>query len=301
MKRAMTCYGTVRRGPGGTDGAPRGTADRGMVSGARAAAELGLRRGEFQTAVQLGLVRAAARGPDGVPRWPRTELARVGALDGFPDALREQVRTIGTMPAAALLGTSPGRFTRLARCGHLTPAAYRINRYRVVVWSYLAAEVGEFARRRPELLRGPAPARDREGLAAGTDLRARGWRLRRTGQLLRACTDPWERAAVLAAPLPPHTVAEDVPDGRERILLAALAPARPYGHPVRPAAAEVAGRLLRVQQPDEAQWYRRGLLLALERARSAAPGTASVEDDGLQGADIDPRAVHPGELAVLVQ
>ncbi|MGW1763341.1 DUF6397 family protein [Streptomyces sp. NPDC002073] len=264
------------------------------VTAARAASELGLRRGEFQLAVQLGVVRAAARGPDGVRRWRRAELDRIRSLEGFPDSLKERVRTVGTVTGAALLGTSPGRFTRLARCGYLTPVSYRINRYRAVVWAYLAEEVREFGRREPRLLAGPAPARDREALASGADLRPRNWRGRHTGQLLRQCTDRWERAAVTAAVLSPEVLAETVPDEAERILLTALAPARPYGHPQLPSAAEVAGRLLRAQHPDEVLWYRAALYLALAEARS-------VEGDGLQGADIDPGAAHARKVAVLVE
>ncbi|MYT25698.1 hypothetical protein GTW69_36445, partial [Streptomyces sp. SID7760] len=87
--------------------------------------------------------------------------------------------------AGAVLGISPGRFTRLARCGHITPVGYRINRYRAVVWLYLAAELREFADREPGMLRGSAPPADRELLAAKADLRPRKWRGRHVGLLLR--------------------------------------------------------------------------------------------------------------------
>ncbi|MFI8259755.1 MULTISPECIES: DUF6397 family protein [unclassified Streptomyces] len=244
------------------------------VGGARAAGELRLTRTEFARAVQLGIVRAGPPAPGGAARYARAELERVRSAVGFPDALRERVETVaGAEAAGAVLGISPGRFTRLVRCGHVTPVGYRINRYRVVVWLYLAAELREFAGREAGMLRGSAPPADRELLAAKADLRPRKWRGRHVGLLLRRTADPWERAAVLASVLPEEELREAVPDPAERILLAALAPPPPYGHPQIPAAAAVALRLLRAEPPDEAHWYRTSLDFALTGARGQSKST----------------------------
>ncbi|WP_051832594.1 DUF6397 family protein [Streptomyces katrae] len=244
------------------------------VGGARAAGELGLTRTEFARAVHLGIVRAGPPAPGGAARYTRTELDRIRSADGFPGALRQRVETVaGAEAAGGVLGTSPGRFTRLARCGHITPVGYRINRYRVVVWLYLAAELREFAAREAGMLRGSAPPADRELMAAKADLRPRKWRARHVGLLLRRTADPWERAAVLASVLPEDELGEAVPDPAERIVLAALAPPPPYGHPQIPAAAAVALRLLRAEPPDEIHWYRTSLDFALTGARGQSKST----------------------------
>ncbi|MFE4631943.1 DUF6397 family protein [Streptomyces sp. NPDC056773] len=245
----------------------------GLMGGGRAAEELGLSRSEFARAVQLGLVRAGPQGSARAPRYTRTELDRVRLAEGFPEALRERVETVAGAEAAAALGVGPSRFTRLARCGHLTPVGYRINRYRAVVWLYLTAELRDFAAREPGMLRGSAPPADRELLAAKADLRPRKWRERHVGLLLGRTADPWERAAVLASVLPGDEVRAAVPDPAERILLCALAPPPPFGHPQVPAAAEVATRLLRAGSPDETGWYRTSLDFALTGARGQSKST----------------------------
>ncbi|MFF3213369.1 DUF6397 family protein [Streptomyces sp. NPDC002886] len=246
----------------------------GLLGGGRAAGELGLTRAEFARAVQLGLVRAGPPGVAGAARYTRTELERVRSAAGFPQALIERVETVaGAEAAAAVLGVGPSRFTRLARCGHLTPVGYRINRYRAVVWLYLTAELRDFAAREPAMLTGSAPPADRELTAARADLRPRKWRERHVGLLLRRTADPWERAAVLASVLPGDDVRATVPDPAERILLCALAPPPPYGHPQVPAAAEVAARLLRAGPPDEIGWYRTSLDFALTGARGQSKST----------------------------
>ncbi|MEV6689315.1 DUF6397 family protein [Streptomyces sp. NPDC051130] len=245
-----------------------------LLGAVRAARELGLKRGEFARAVQLGLVRAGPRGPSGAARFTRGELDRVRAGEGFPQALRARVETVaGADAAAEVLGVGPSRLTRLARCGHLTPIGYRINRYRAVVWLYLAAELREFAVREPGMLRGIASPEDRELIAARADLRPRAWRGRHVGLLLRRTADPWERAAVLASVLPEEEVRAVVPDPAERIVLAALAPPPPYGHPQLAAAAAVALPLLRAQDPDEIHWYRTSLDFALTGARGQSKST----------------------------
>lgn len=250
-----------------------------LVAGVQAAGELGLSRGEFARAVQLGIVRAGPSAPGGAARYTRAELDRVRAAEGRagefgPDALRARVATVaGAEAAAGVLGVGPSRFTRLARCGHLTPVGYRINRYRAVVWLYLTAELREFAAREPARLRGVAPPADRELLAAKADLRPRTWRGRHVGLLLRRTADPWERAAVLASVLPEEELRRAVPDPAERIVLAALAPPRPYGHPQVPAAAAVALRLLKAEPPEEIHWYRTSLDFALTGARGQSKST----------------------------
>ncbi|MEV7521262.1 DUF6397 family protein [Streptomyces sp. NPDC091371] len=251
-----------------------------LVGSARAAGELGLSRSEFARAVQLGIVRAgppATRG--GAARYARAELDRVRSAESrpgaaWPEALRERVETVGGAAAAArALGVGPSRFTRLARCGHLTPVGYRINRYRAVVWLYLAAELREFAAREPAALCGAAPPGDRELMEAKADLRPRRWRGRHVGLLLRRTADPWERAAVLASVLPEGDLREAVPDRAERVVLAALAPPPPYGHPQVPAAAAVARRLLEADVPEEIHWYRTSLDFALTGARGQSNST----------------------------
>ncbi|WP_329193217.1 MULTISPECIES: DUF6397 family protein [unclassified Streptomyces] len=245
-----------------------------LLGAVRAARELGLKRGEFARAVQLGLVRAGPRAPSGAARFTPGELERVRAGEGFPQALRARVETVaGADAAAEVLGVGPSRLTRLARCGHLVPVGYRINRYRAVVWLYLAAELREFAVREAGMLRGIASPGDRELIAARTDLRPRAWRGRHVGLLLRRTVDPWERAAVLASVLPEEEVRAVVPDPAERIVLAALAPPPPYGHPQLPAAAAVALPLLRAQEPDEVHWYRTSLEFALTGARGQSKST----------------------------
>ncbi|MFH7599444.1 DUF6397 family protein [Streptomyces racemochromogenes] len=245
-----------------------------LLGGVRAAAELGLGRGEFARAVQLGLVRRGPRAPGGAARFTRTELERVKAERGFPEALRARVETVaGADHGARVLGTGPTRFTRLARCGRLSPVGYRVNRYRALVWLYLAAELREFATREPGLLRGAAPPGDRELMAAGVDLRPSRWRERHVGLLLGRAAGPWERAAVLASVLPDEEVLAAVPDPAERIVLAALAPPPPYGHPQVPAAAAVARPLLVAQPPEETGRYRAGLELALAGARDQSNST----------------------------
>ncbi|MEU6756649.1 DUF6397 family protein [Streptomyces sp. NPDC046685] len=244
-----------------------------LVGAVQAAGELGLSRSGFARAVQLGLVRTGPPAAGGAARYARAELERLRAAEGWPDALRERVETVAGAEAAEVLGVVPSRFTRLARCGHLTPVGYRINRYRAVVWLYLAAELRGFAAREPGMLSGVAPPADRELMAAKEDLRPRQWRGRHVALLLRRTADPWERAAVLAAVLPDDELREAVPDPAERIVLAALAPPPPYGHPQAPAAAAVALRLLKAGPPEEVHWYRTGLDFALAGARGQSKST----------------------------
>ncbi|MFZ4300895.1 DUF6397 family protein [Streptomyces cinereoruber] len=244
------------------------------VTPARAAQELDLKRDEFRLAVQLGLVRTVPVGEGGRggrQRVERRELDRLRAAPDFPAGLRDRVRAVGTREAAALLGITPERFTRLARTGHLSPVRFSLNRYRAVVWTYLAEEVADFGRACPALLTGRLPLELRERLAAHEDLRPRNWRARRLALLLRAAADPWARASAIATLLDPLQVAEVVDDPYERAHLDRLRPPPPPGMPVPAAAREIAERLARADDPDEILWHRLSLALALDEARAACP------------------------------
>lgn len=71
-------------------------ASGGTVAAGRAAQELGLKRGEFELAVHLGFVRTTAELAGGRPRVGCGEIDRLRSEDGFPDAVRARVRTVGT-------------------------------------------------------------------------------------------------------------------------------------------------------------------------------------------------------------
>ncbi|MET9929965.1 MULTISPECIES: DUF6397 family protein [unclassified Streptomyces] len=249
------------------------TADEGArtVTPTRAAKELELKRDEFRLAVQLGLVRTVPAGEGGRRRVERCEVDRLRAAPDFPAGLRDRVRAVGTGEAAALLGITPERFTRLARTGHLSPVRFSLNRYRAVVWTYLAEEVADFGRTCPALLAGRLPQALRERLAAREDLRPRNWRARRLSLLLRATDDPWARAAAIASLLDPLQAAEVVDDPYERAHLDRLRPPPPPGMPTPAAAREIAERLARADDPDEILWHRLSLALALDEARATCP------------------------------
>ncbi|MFF3772671.1 DUF6397 family protein [Streptomyces sp. NPDC002232] len=248
------------------------------VTPGRAARELELRQDEFRLAVLLGLVRTVSAGEGDRRRIERAELDRLRAAPDFPAGLRERVRTVGTGEAAALLGITAERFTRLARTGHLSPVRFSLNRYRMVVWRYLAQEVVEFGLTRPDLLRGRLPQELRERLAAHVDRRPRNWRTRRLGLLLRDTGDPWTQAAAIASLLDPVQLAEVVDDPYERAYLDRLRPPPPPGMPVSPISREIAERLALADDPDELLWHRLSLALALDEARA------------------ERQAPHPGEL-----
>ncbi|WP_018546455.1 DUF6397 family protein [Streptomyces sp. LaPpAH-108] len=238
----------------------------------RAARELGLNRAEFDLAVQLGRVRTMRDEGGGGRRVERTEIDRIRAEDGFPETLRARVRLVTTTGAAALMDISPGRFARLARLGLLVPVRFYLNRYRVVVWQYLAEEVEEFAARdvNAHLLEGRTPETLRSQVAAGVDLRARNWRGRHLGFLLRdAEGDPWARAGALASLLPPDEVAAATETPAERARLDRLRPVPPrHGAPGTPSA-DLAEELMTAQDPDEIMWLCADLEQALREARAA--------------------------------
>ncbi|WP_190127975.1 DUF6397 family protein [Streptomyces mashuensis] len=250
---------------------------------ARAARELELKPRELLLAVQLGEVRTVADGPGGRRRVPREEVGRHRAQEGFPDALRTRLRTVGTAEGAELLGISRDRFARLARGGCFAPVNFYVNRYRAVVWRYLASELVEFAEQNPEMLRGPAPALLRAALEKHPDRRARGWRARRLAQLTAQAVDPWECAAVPAAVLGPEDLAQAVPDPVERARLRALRPLLVDPRPAGTAVGEVVEELVTATDRDEAEWYRYCLALALDRVREELPLTAPWPGPGVPG------------------
>ncbi|MEU3353849.1 DUF6397 family protein [Streptomyces sp. NPDC037389] len=242
---------------------------------ARAARELGLKPREFELAVHLGEVRTVSAGPDGRRRVPPEEIDRHGSSEGFPEALRSRLWAVGTAEGAELMGVSPARFTRLARAGCFTPVRFYVNRYRAVVWHYLAADLAEFADREPGLLTGRTPALLRTALDEHPDRRARGWRARRVDQLTAQTTDAWQRAAATAAVLDTPELAQAVPDPGERAYLSALRPELTRIRSEVPAAREVIESLVLAEDPDETDWYRHCLTTALPQARATrpAPGT----------------------------
>lgn len=253
----------------------------------RAADELRLNRGEFELAAELGLI-ASTPGHAGAARAvPAEEITRLRSAPGFPEVLRERVRTVGTAEGAALLGIAATRFSRLARLGLLVPVRFYLNRYRAVVWIYRAEELRDLAADRPELLDGPLPGLPRPTPDRGQDLRPATWRQRRRDCLHRTTSDPWERAAVLAAQLGPATVAGLVPDPSERDHLYRLRP--PHRRNVAPGSptAEVIDRLTVADSPEERATVciRFGRELAAARAlrrvpRPGVPGTTGQDTAG---------------------
>ncbi|MEU6100716.1 DUF6397 family protein [Streptomyces flaveolus] len=254
------------------------TIREGSVAPSRAARELGLRRDEFDIAVQLGRIRTVPGDGGGGLRVPLAEIQRVRTDVGFPDALRERVRTVGTTDGAALLEVTKARFTRLARLGLLVPTTFSLNRYRAVVWRYLADDLRKFAadEQKAALLTGRTPEGLRDQLAEGLDLRPRNWRSRHLECLLRRTEDPWARAAAVASLLDPVDVSEVVRDPYERSHLSRLRPARPvHGSPASPAA-QIAEELVTAAEPDEIALLRADLADAVRHARvlRAAPRPA---------------------------
>lgn len=180
--------------------APAGRSGRTLAL-SRAARELGLKRGELDLAVQLGCLRTVVDDGGGGRRITRTEIDRLRAETGFPEALRKRVETVGSKVAGEILGVPAARFMRLARLGMVTPVTFHLNRYRAVVWLYLAEELRQFAadEANARWLKGRIPEELRAQLDSGLDLRPRNWRGRHLGFLLRQADDPWRRAAAPAS------------------------------------------------------------------------------------------------------
>ncbi|WP_435056787.1 DUF6397 family protein [Streptomyces capoamus] len=240
----------------------------------RAARELGLKRTEFDLAVHLGHIRTVPdEGGGGGRRVERAEIDRLRAEGDFPESLRRRVQVVGTAEGAALLDIPVGRFGRLARLGLLAPVMFYLNRYRTVVWLYPAEEVRQFAAdpQNAHLLTGRTPQTLRGRLAAGVDLRARNWRGRRLGHLLRQAEDPWARAGAVAALLAPVEVAGVVQDPYERACLNRFRPAPPgHGAPGSPSA-HLVERITTAQDADEIGWLRSELARSVAEARDASP------------------------------
>ncbi|MFI5677459.1 DUF6397 family protein [Streptomyces cellulosae] len=239
----------------------------------RAARELGLRRGEFDLAVHLGHIRTLPDEGGGGRRVPRSEIDRLSAGEDFPDSLRRRVKAVGATEGAAVMDVPPGRFTRLARLGLVVPVTFYLNRYRTVVWQYLAEELRQFAadEKNLRLLRDRMPEGLRGQLEAGLDLRPRNWRGRHLGFLLRQAEEPWEQAGAVAAFLDPVQIAELVPDPYERSHLNRFRPGPPsHGAPGSPAA-HLAERIMTADSPDEIGWLRADLTRTLEEAREHRP------------------------------
>ncbi|WP_326733465.1 DUF6397 family protein [Streptomyces sp. NBC_01022] len=264
-----------------------------MVTASRAAAELELRRGEFGLAVHLGIVRVDVRQVGGRVRVRQEEIDRLRSEDGFPQALRERVRTVGTAEGARLLGISPVRFTRLARAGCVTPVAFYLNRYRAVVWLYLAQELGGLAARSPELLVGNSPPWMRSRLDAGTDCRARNWRSRRIERRLTLTEDPWARAAVVAEALDPVQLAEVVDDPYERSYFGRIRPEPVFGQRGSAPGREAMAQLMLADEPDEILWRRVTLGMELDGARELRPAPRPGEERW-PGAEVEAAAAAAG-------
>lgn len=251
-------------------------------SASRAARELGLKRGEFDLAVHLGRIRTMPdEGGGGRRVVARAELDR---LLRSTEELREHVRVVGTGEAAALMQVPASRFTRLARLGLVVPVKFYLNRYRAVVWLYLAEELQQFTAEQSNafLLKGRTPESLRAQMAAGRDLRARNWRGRHLGFLLRLADDPWQRAGAVAAFLDPLRIAEIVKDPYERSHLNRFRPGPPaHGAPGSPAA-HLVEKIVTAEDPDEIAWLRADLESTLDEARTHQPAPR-------------PAPSHPGE------
>lgn len=246
------------------------TAARQTLAQSRAARELGLKRGEFDLAVRLGCIRTVPDEGGGGRRVARAEIDRVMSEAGFPDGLKKRVEAVGTSEGAALMDVTAARFTRFARLGFVVPVKFYLNRYRAVVWLYLAEELRQFAEAEENapLLNGRTPEGLRDQLDAGLDLRARNWRGRHVGFLLRQTEDPWARAAAVASLLDPAQVAEIVADPYERAYMNRFDPERTtHGAPDSPAA-HVAARIMTAEDPDEISWLRSDLANTLQEARA---------------------------------
>lgn len=240
----------------------------------RAARELGLKRSEFDLAVHLGQIRTVPDEGGGGRRVTPSEIDRLCATDGFPESLRRRVRLVGTTEGADVMDIPVGRFTRMARLGLFSPVRFYLNRYRAVVWLYLADELEEFTtveKNRSLLTARCLPEGLRDLLDEGVDLRARNWRGRHCGFLLRLAEDPWESAGVLAAFLDPAQIADLVPDPCERSHLGRFRPGPPaHGAQGTPAAHRIE-QIMTADDPAEIDWLRTELTRAMEDTRRLRP------------------------------
>ncbi|MBZ6102849.1 DUF6397 family protein [Streptomyces olivaceus] len=257
---------------------PTGTDRHTFYASSRAARELGLRRSEFDLAVHLGRIRTVPDDERGGRRVTHDEVERIRAGAGFPRELRDAVRAVGTTEGAELMKVTKTRFTRLARLGLVVPVRFYVNRYRTVVWLYLADELRQFAadERNTALLRGRTPEGLRGQLDEGLDLRARNWRGRDLGCLLRQADGPWARAAAVASLLDAAEVSDVVTDPYDRSRLRAFRPVRQLsGSPGSPAA-QLAEEIMTAADPDEIDWLRADLANEVEAARRQSPVPCTV-------------------------
>ncbi|MFD5800562.1 DUF6397 family protein [Streptomyces sp. NPDC127020] len=295
---------TVTREYSATTNHTGSTRDAPLAPG-RAARVLGLKRSEFDLAVHLGRIRTVPDDAGGGGRVTRDEIERIRVAEGFPETLRAGVRTLGTTEGAALMDVTKVRFTRLARLGLLVPVKFYVNRYRAVVWLYLADELRQFAadERNVPLLKGRTPEGLRGQLGEGLDLRPRNWRGRHLGFLLRQADDPWARAAAVASLLDAAEAADVVRDPYERSYLGRFHPVRPaHGSPGSPAA-QLAEEIMTAADPDEIDWLRADLADAVAAAREQrpAPGPALRTAPVPPGPESTPGdTVEPGRLRGLL-
>ncbi|WUH94986.1 DUF6397 family protein [Streptomyces sp. NBC_00433] len=266
--RATSASGIGRAGAA----VPRGQGPGGPPTLAldRAREKLDLDHAEFELALLLGEI-ATVGGGTGWPRVPEQEIARVRAAEGGTGALLARIQLVHTTDGAELLGISRDRLLRLTRAGCVRPVRWYVNRYRALVWLYLASELRDFAAGSPALLSGRLPAAVRESADDGEDQRPRGWRSRRVAQLVRDAPGPWEEAAAWAALLGPEMTESAVPDPYERARLRRIHPALPPGRPGPLADAALIGRLTTADHPDEIALGLVALADALGRARDRDP------------------------------
>ncbi|WP_406010407.1 DUF6397 family protein [Streptomyces sp. NBC_00637] len=244
-----------------------------FCASSRAARELELKRSEFDLAVHLGRIRTVPDEGGGGRRVARAEIDRLRSDPRFPESLRAGVLAVGTSEGAAVMGVPPARFTRLARLGLVVPVRFYLNRYRAVVWLYLAEELEQFATDGTNafLLSGRTPEVLRSQLAAGVDLRARNWRGRHLGFLHRQTDDPWQRAGLLAGFLDPLKVAEIVEDPYERAHLNRFRPGPPAHATPGTPAAHLVEKIMTADDPDEIDWLTYDLVRTLDEARAEQP------------------------------
>jgi hypothetical protein len=111
----------------------------------------------------------------------------------------------------------------------------------------------------------------RDMLDEGVDLRARNWRGRHRGFLLRLAEDPWESAGALAAFLDPVQIAQLVPDPYERSHLSRFRPGPPAHGAQGSPAAHLIEKIMTADDPAEIAWLRAELNRVLEDARRFRP------------------------------
>ncbi|MFI5806042.1 DUF6397 family protein [Streptomyces sp. NPDC051561] len=259
------------RGAGAYGASAYGASAHGTVTAVRAAQELGLKRGEFGLAVQLGRIRTVPDCGGGRRRVACEELDRLRESERSGTPLKVRLRTVDAGQGAELMGVGPFRFHALARAGYLSPFTFHLNHNRAVDWRYLAEELTDFTARHPGLLTGDYPQSLRAALDAGEDRRPRNWRSRRLGQLLGRTDDPWEQAAIFSSLLAPEDLAAAVRHPYETALLEGLRSGLVAAAPADPVARGVVRRLTVARDRDEAEWIRASLALSLAEARAQRP------------------------------